>query len=176
MEIRPSDIIPGVEHLALDVLEDHRGFFVETYRAVWLAGRFVQSNLSLTRAGSLRGLHYHLAQDDLWTVLDGDGTAALVDLRGSSPAYLAIERVGLRRGVAVFIPAGVAHGFEAHRDLLLAYQVSTYYDGTDELGVAWDDPDLAVPWRVEAPILSDRDRVNPRWSEVPVHLRPGRRA
>lgn len=173
MHIRPSDQIQGVSHLALDRHPDDRGFFMETFRAEWLpASSFVQGNLSSSSAGVLRGLHYHLRQEDLWSVPLGEALVALVDLRSSSPSFREVEVFKLSGSDAVHIPIGVAHGFYAETELLMSYLVTNYYDGTDELGIAWDDPDLAVPWPVNAPILSERDQSNPRWGSVPSELRP----
>jgi dTDP-4-dehydrorhamnose 3,5-epimerase len=67
----------------------------------------------------------------------------------------------------VYIPEGVAHGFYAHDDVVMTYLVTNEYDGSDELGVAWDDPDLGIAWPTTTPILSARDRKNPRLSEIP---------
>jgi dTDP-4-dehydrorhamnose 3,5-epimerase len=67
---------------------------------------------------------------------------------------------------------GVAHGFYALTNATLTYLVDNYYSGADELGVAWDDPDLAVPWQVIDPILSARDRANRRWKEIPADQLP----
>ncbi len=72
----------------------------------------------------------------------------------------------------IFIPPGVAHGFAALTDLTLIYLVDNYYNANDELGVAWDDPDVGADWGVSEPVLSDRDRKNPRRSEIPEALLP----
>jgi dTDP-4-dehydrorhamnose 3,5-epimerase len=69
-------------------------------------------------------------------------------------------------GMGLFIPRGVAHGFVAVTDVLLAYVVDNYYDHSDEHGIAWDDPDLALAWGIEQPLISSRDRRNPRLAEV----------
>jgi dTDP-4-dehydrorhamnose 3,5-epimerase len=160
--------------LHLDRFDDERGFFVEVFRASWFPdSHFVQGNLSSSRRGVLRGLHYHLRQQDLWSVATGTAFVALVDLRESSPTYLAVETFELDSATAVQIPEGIAHGFVAVTDLVLGYLVTNYYDGSDEHGVAWDDPDFGIPWPVETPILSERDRTNPRWSAVAPKLRPG---
>jgi dTDP-4-dehydrorhamnose 3,5-epimerase len=71
----------------------------------------------------------------------------------------------------VFIPPGVAHGFASLTDVLLWYLVDGYYNPDDELGVAWDDPDIGADWGIESPVLSSRDRSNPRRTD----LDPGRR-
>lgn len=76
-------------------------------------------------------------------------------------------------GHSVFIPRGVAHGFYAHDRVLLSYLVSNYYDGTDEHGVAWNDPDLAIAWPCSDPILSPRDRKNPRLRDIAGAHLPG---
>ena len=69
--------------------------------------------------------------------------------------------------LGLFIPVGVAHGFLALTDASLAYLVDNYYDGTDEHGVAWNDPEIALPWGVDTPILSERDADNPLLEDVP---------
>ena len=71
----------------------------------------------------------------------------------------------------MFIPPGVAHGFAALTDMTMTYLVDGYYNPADELGVAWDDPAIAADWGVTEPVLSDRDRTNPRRAD----LDPGRR-
>ncbi len=173
-ELRESDVIDGVIHIAFDRHHDDRGFFMETFRAEWLEGfRFVQSNLSSSSAGVLRGMHYHLRQEDLWFIPRGEAVVALADLRADSPTYLKVEQFELSGPNAVLIPIGVAHGFYAVTELLMSYLVSNYYDGSDELSVAWDDPDLGITWPGYEPILSTRDRTNPRWADVPDELRPG---
>jgi len=131
--------------------------------------RFVQSNVSTSAAGVLRGLHYHRRQLDHWVVLDGRAFVALVDIRptarGGDPV---VECRELDADGTVTIPTGVAHGFLALTDLVLMYLVTNEYDGTDELGFKWDDEWANVPWPAaprghvgEFPILSDRDKKNP---------------
>ncbi len=159
-----------------DVHGDSRGKFVETYRRQWFAlGReMVQSNRSEKQAGAVVGLHYHLHQADYWYLLRGRARVVLHDLRLGSPTDGATEVVDLTgdhdRGI--FIPPGVAHGFAALADLLLWYQVDNYYNPADELGLAWDDPDVAADWGVADPVLSERDRANPRRRELSPALLP----
>jgi dTDP-4-dehydrorhamnose 3,5-epimerase len=74
--------------------------------------------------------------------------------------------------IGLYIPVGVAHGFYSLTQMTLLYLVDNYYDGSDELGVAWNDPMLKVPWGVEEPVLSERDAKNPRFSEIASHLLP----
>jgi dTDP-4-dehydrorhamnose 3,5-epimerase len=134
-----------------------------------VAPRFVQANLSTSSAGVLRGLHLHQRQFDHWVVVGGRAFVALVDVRpllagGPKPA---VETRELGEDDWVDIPTGVAHGFLALEPLQVLYFVTNPYDGSDELGFAWDDDLAAVPWPTIGgtadgrPILSDRDRSNP---------------
>lgn len=168
--------IADVQLIEADVHGDDRGRFVETYRRSWLPmGReMVQANRSEKIAGSLVGLHYHLHQADYWYVLNGTARVVLVDLRQGSPTQDAIMIVDLEgteeRGL--FIPPGVAHGFAALTDILLWYLVDNYFNPADELGVAFDDPALGIDWGVSDPVVSARDRSNPRVADLPAGLRP----
>ncbi len=164
--ILPSDVIADVVVVEPDRHGDERGRFVETYRRSWLPlGReMIQGNRSEKQAGAVVGLHYHLHQADYWYVLRGRARVVLHDLRVGSPTDGATLQLDLDgdedRGL--FIPPGVAHGFAAHTDLLLWYLVDGYYNPADELGLAWDDPDVGADWGVADPVLSERDRANPR--------------
>jgi dTDP-4-dehydrorhamnose 3,5-epimerase len=170
----PSEAVADVVVVEPDLHPDERGSFTETYRRAWLPlGReMVQANRSDKRAGSVVGLHYHLHQADYWLCPVGTARVVLHDLRAGSPTDGATEQVEISaancRGV--FIPPGVAHGFAALTDLSLTYLVDSYYNPDDELGVAWDDPDIGADWGVVNPVLSARDRANPRRRE----LGPGR--
>lgn len=154
---------------------DDRGSFTETYRRMWfpLGREMVQANRSDKSAGSLVGLHYHLHQADYWFVTRGEARVVLHDLRVGSPTDRATLTLELdadsQRGV--FIPPGVAHGFAALSDLTLVYLVDGYYNPDDELGVAWDDPEVAADWGLDDPVISRRDQSNPGRSA----LDPGRR-
>ena len=172
--ILPSDVIDDVVVVEPDAHGDERGRFVETYRRSWfdLGREMVQANRTEKQAGAVVGLHYHLHQADYWYVLRGRAKVVLHDLREGSPtegATLTLELDGeVDRGV--FIPPGVAHGFAALSDLLMWYLVDGYYNPIDELGVAWDDPDIGADWGVADPVLSGRDRANPRRKDI----EPGR--
>ena len=141
--------------------------------------RFVQANVSVSAPGVLRGLHCHRRQLDYWVVLSGRAFVALVDVRPavarSGPPH--VETRELAPDDWVVIPAGVAHGFLALERLEVLYLVTNEYDGSDELGFAWDDPAVGVPWPTLAttadgrPILSERDRTNPPLEELLGRLR-----
>ncbi|MBC7815173.1 MAG: dTDP-4-dehydrorhamnose 3,5-epimerase family protein [Burkholderiales bacterium] len=175
---RPSEHIAGLYTMPLKAYADERGRFTETFRAGWFPfvdwTRF-QSNRSDSKAGVLRGLHYHFHQVDYWYVVNGVIRVGLCDLRPSSPTYMATETldIGATNEVGVFIPVGVAHGFLALTDAILTYLVNNYYDASDELGVAWDDPDIALDWgATSAPILSPRDQQNQRLRDIPTDKLP----
>jgi dTDP-4-dehydrorhamnose 3,5-epimerase len=174
--ITASDVIDGVYIVELDVHGDERGAFVETYRRSWFPhGReMVQGNLSNKQAGAVVGLHYHLHQSDYWLVPRGTARIVLHDLREGSPTdgkTLVMEiKADDHRGV--FIPPGVAHGFASVTDMTLTYLVENYYNPADELGVAWDDPDVGADWGIDDPVLSERDRNNPRRVDIPAGRRP----
>ena len=170
-----SNDIPGVWLVRLEPVDDERGRFVETYRSSWLpfAAPMVQANRSDSAERVLRGLHYHRRQADLWHVPSGRVTTVLFDTRVGSPTEG--KHVTLQQGdgedVAVYIPEGVAHGFYAHTAATMTYLVTGEYDGSDELGIAWNDPDLGIDWPEQAPILSERDRQNPRLADIPADRR-----
>jgi dTDP-4-dehydrorhamnose 3,5-epimerase len=188
--VRPSRL-RGVSFGRLTTFDDVRGSFAEIWRASAFGrldagdtgmtdARFVQANLSRSSKGVLRGLHYHRRQLDYWTVASGRAFVALVDVRpvlADQKAHAEIETRVMEAGETVTIPTGVAHGFLAVEPLELLYLVTNEYDGSDELGFAWDDPAVGVPWpKVPGtpdgrPILSGRDSSNPSLAELVSSLR-----
>lgn len=177
-ELVSSEKIADVVVVRPDVHDDGRGRFIETYRRSWfpLGREMVQGSRSDKQAGALVGLHYHLHQADYWYVPAGDSRVVLHDLRkgSSTEGSTQVLEIGDRNEVGVFIPPGVAHGFAALTDLTLTYLVDSYYNPADELGVAWDDPDIGADWGLDRPILSQRDRSNPRRKDIPPELLPVR--
>ncbi len=186
----PSPRIPGVVWGSAETYADARGRLAEVGRTsamdlsperTGLPGAgLVQANVSHSAGGVLRGLHLHRRQLDRWYLVAGRAFVALVDVRPVVADPAAPALVETREIVAddwVEIPAGVAHGFLALEPLTLVYIVTNEYDGTDELGFSWDDPDAAVPWpRVLGttdglPLLSDRDRTNPPLRELAARMR-----
>mgnify|MGYP003380856487 CR=1 FL=1 len=173
-----SSLINGIINVQLQPYGDERGRFTEFFRKEWFPQRdwpHVQSNRSDSRAGVLRGLHYHFNQVDYWYVLSGRLRVGLADLRRSSPSFRYTETIDLNadepRGL--FIPVGVAHGFLALTDVTLVYVVDNYYDGADEHGLAWNDPEIGVPWRPDSlPTLSGRDQANPLFRSIPFSSLP----
>jgi dTDP-4-dehydrorhamnose 3,5-epimerase len=175
-DIVPSDVIVGVILVSPLSYGDDRGRFVEAYRRSWFPeGReMVQANRSDKVAGSLVGLHYHLHQADYWYPVRGRARTVLHDLREGSPTEGATLVFNLEEGkeCGVYIPPGVAHGFAALTDVTLTYLVDRYYSPEDELGVAWDDPEIGADWGITDPILSLRDQKNPRRVDLATGLRP----
>ena len=160
--------IEGVRLFQLEEHPDIRGSFFEVFRRQWLEDVFddsIQVNCSKSVAGALRGMHYHDSQWDLWVPLSGRMRAGLSDLRRDSSTYGTSTTLPMDGSVprGLLIPPGVAHGFAALTDLLMIYVVSSYYDGSDEHGIAWDDPVIGMDWGIDQPLLSERDRRNSRY-------------
>lgn len=180
--VDPCNAIDGVVITKPTVLDDDRGLFLEIFRQEWLpdgAPSMIQANRADRSAGCLVGLHYHLHQADFWYVPLGRARVVLHDLRLDSPTREATMTfdVGftpddVQNHSGVYIPRGVAHGFAALTNLTITYFVDGYYDPADELGVAWDDPDIGADWGITNPILSERDRQNPRRADLTDALRP----
>jgi dTDP-4-dehydrorhamnose 3,5-epimerase len=169
--------LPGVMRRDITFHDDDRGAFGELWRDGWtspLGDPMRQANLSLSEPTVLRGLHYHRRQADLWIVAGGHPFIALVDVRPAVAGIGApvVETVEARPGEAFYLPSGVAHGFYAQDAITLVYLVTNEYDGSDELGFAWDDSDAAVPWPDRSPILSSRDSAAPPLQDLINGLQP----
>ena len=137
--------------------EDERGWFAELIRASALPKPIKQANLSRSRQGVIRGLHYHeRGQDDLFACIQGTARVVVLD-RSSGEAYT--EDIGDENPVALYIPGRHAHGFEALTDLLFLYHVTEEYDpdDPDEHGIPWHDARVRHLWSTSSPILSARD-------------------
>jgi dTDP-4-dehydrorhamnose 3,5-epimerase len=138
--------------------EDERGWLMELRRESTLPRPTRQTNLSFSRAGVIRGLHYHeRGQDDLFCCLQGMARVVVLD-RETGETFT--EDIGDENPVALYIPGRHAHGFEALTNLLFIYHVTEEYDPADpdEHGVPWDDPRIVGLWSTRSPLLSERDR------------------
>jgi dTDP-4-dehydrorhamnose 3,5-epimerase len=171
VRIEPSPLISGVLLVHLTEWPDDRGRFIETYRQEWFgdAPPMVQANRSDSHRGVVRALHYHLHQADYWYAPKGRIFVAMHDLRRSSATNGASQtfEIGDGADIGVYIPPGVAHGFQAVTDATLTYLVDQYYNAEDENGLAWDDPDAGIPWPIPDAIVSERDRTNPKRADIP---------
>jgi dTDP-4-dehydrorhamnose 3,5-epimerase len=168
--------IDGLILIEPDLHADSRGFFVETYsERAWeqlgVAAQFVQDNHSRSICGTLRGLHFqtHPGQSKLVRVTRGRVWDVVVDIRLSSPTFGEWEAIQLddERNLQLYVPIGFAHGFCVLSDMAdLVYKVGSYYDPLTEHGIAWDDPDLAIPWPTHEPVVSKRDEHHPTLAEI----------
>lgn len=161
---------------------DARGFFMETwhqqrYAAAGLPASFVQDNLSLSKQGTLRGLHFQHphAQGKLVFVLQGEVFDVAVDIRNGSPTFG--QWVGVTLSAdnkrQLYIPAGFAHGFcVTSETALFAYKCTDFYQPQAEGGIIWDDPELGIEWPIDTPLLSAKDRTYPRLQELPPERLP----
>ena len=147
-----------VERFPLARHADDRGWFAELARVSRLPKPIKQANLSWSRKGVIRGLHYHeRGQDDLFVCLQGTVRVIVLD-RKTDETFT--EDIGDDNPVAVYVPGRHAHGYEALTDALFAYLVTEEYDPADpdEHGVPWDDPRVVDLWSSRSPLLSERDR------------------
>jgi dTDP-4-dehydrorhamnose 3,5-epimerase len=138
--------------------EDERGWLAEIARASSLPKPIRQANLVHSRAGVIRGLHYHdRGQDDLFVCLQG--TVRVVVLNRETGETFT-EDIGDQNPVAIYVPGRLAHGYEALTDCLFCYLVTEEYDpdDPDEHGVPWNDPRVVDLWSTRSPVLSERDK------------------
>jgi dTDP-4-dehydrorhamnose 3,5-epimerase len=171
-----STDLAGVVVVEPDVHRDARGYFLETYHADKYRGgglpvHFVQDNQSCSTRNTLRGLHMQVRrpQGKLVRVVAGEIWDVAVDLRvGSSTfgrwfgTYLSSDNFR-----QLYVPEGCAHGFcVVSGTALVEYKCTALYDPNDEIGIAFDDPTLAIPWPVDEPTLSARDRGNPPLTDI----------
>ena len=146
-----------IEVFPLQTFEDDRGWFTELARLSRMPKQPRQTNVSFSRAGTIRGLHYHeRGQDDLFICLQGRARVVALD-RESGKTFT--EEIGEGNFAAVYVPGHLAHGFEALTDVLMLYHVTEEYDASDpdEHQVPWDDPRVVELWSTRSPILSERD-------------------
>ena len=151
-------MIDGVEVVPLRTFEDERGWFMELRRESGLPAPTRQTNISFSRKGVIRGLHYHeRGQNDLFASVQG--IARVVVLDRSTGETFTVD-IGDDNPVAVWIPGRHAHGFEALTDLFFCYHVTEEYDPADpdEHEIPWDDPRVKHLWSTQSPILSSRDK------------------
>jgi dTDP-4-dehydrorhamnose 3,5-epimerase len=150
-------MLEGMIRVPLRYLADERGWLLEVRRESLLPKRTVQTNVSFSQRGVIRGLHFHeRAQDDLFTCLTGTARVVVLDRAGGE---VFTEDIGEENPVGLYIPGHYAHGFEALSDLLFCYHFTEEYDSSDpdENNVPWDDPRVRHLWSTDRPTLSARD-------------------
>lgn len=161
-------VIPGVVVVEPNVFRDARGYFLETFHAekdaaAGIPFAFVQDNHSHSVRHTLRGLHMQLRkpQGKLVRVVEGEIWDVAVDLRPDSPTLMqwTAEILSADNFKQMYVPPGCAHGFCVTSEVAqVQYKCTELYDPADEIGIAWDDPAIAIPWPVNEPLLSERDR------------------
>ena len=150
-------MIDGLLRIPLQRFEDERGWFFELRRESLLPKPTVQTNVSFSRQGVIRGLHFHeRGQDDVFVCLSGSVRDVVLD-RTSGETFT--EDIGDDNPVAIYVPGIHAHGYEALVDSLFTYLVTEEYDAAqpDEQGIPWDDERVRHLWSTSSPILSARD-------------------
>ena len=168
--------LQGLIVLEPEVFKDARGFFLETYNAtryreLGIDVEFVQDNHSRSVRGTIRGLHFQAdpGQPKLVRVARGSAWDVVLDIRRRSPTFglwdaFELDDVSHRQ---LYMPVGFAHGFCALTDVVdVVYKVGSAYDPNTERGIAWDDPDLGIPWPVDRALVSERDGTSPRLRDV----------
>ena len=175
MKLIETDL-PGCLIIEPQMIGDARGFFYESYHAekykkAGLDLRFVQTNVSRSAHGVLRGLHYQWPnpQGKLVSVLEGEVYDVAVDIRRGSPTFArwtaAVLSADNKRHF--WIPEGFAHGFAVLSDnATFVYQCTAHYDHSADAGVRWNDADIAVDWPLGAPLLSEKDQRTPFLRDV----------
>lgn len=175
MKFLPTEI-PEVILVEPVVHRDARGFFLEFYHAEKYArggieAVFVQDNHSASGRDTLRGLHAQIRspQGKLVRAIEGEIYDVAVDVRLGSPSFgrHVATRLSAENQHQIWIPPGFVHGFcVTSAQAQIEYKCTALYDPGDELAIAWDDPEIGIPWPVETPLLSTRDRAAPRLAEV----------
>jgi dTDP-4-dehydrorhamnose 3,5-epimerase len=168
--------LPGVTLIEPDVYRDARGFFLETwhqqkYAEAGIAGPFVQDNHSHSTRGTLRGLHAQRRrpQGKLVRAVAGEMFDVAVDIRPGSPTFarwvgFVLSGENFRQ---LWIPPGFAHGFCVLSERVhVEYKCTDFYDGGDELALAWNDPRIGIDWPIRDPVLSPKDAAAPRLDEA----------
>jgi len=167
--------LPGVLEIFPKKFLDKRGYFFESYRDDWFQDTpidhgWIQDNQSFSTAGTVRGLHFQrgeFSQAKLVRVIQGAVLDVVVDLRKNSPTFgqsfstiLDAEKSNL-----LYVPNGFAHGFSVLEDAIFVYKCSNYYHKESEGGIRWNDPELAIDWKVSNPIISEKDGLWPTLHE-----------
>jgi dTDP-4-dehydrorhamnose 3,5-epimerase len=168
--------LPGVLLLEPDVFSDERGFFLETWNSVryekaGIKDSFVQDNVSFSKKGVLRGLHfqYPQSQGKLVHVLSGEVVDVAVDIRKDSATFgqwvsEVISDVNHRQ---MYVPPGFAHGYcVTSETAVFSYKCTDFYNPGSEGGIIWNDPDININWPIKEPVLSLKDASFPKLRDI----------
>jgi dTDP-4-dehydrorhamnose 3,5-epimerase len=168
MEIKKTGF-DGLLLLCPKVFSDDRGYFFEvyndqTYKDAGLHADFIQDNISKSKKGTVRGLHFQtgsMAQGKLCQVISGKVLDVAVDIRFDSPTFGKYYSVELseENHLQVWISPGFAHGFSVlSEEAIFSYKCTQFYSKTDETSILYNDKELAIDWKVEHPIVSEKDQ------------------
>ena len=176
MKITKTEI-DGLLVIQPDIFKDDRGFFFESfskkrYEELGITDEFVQDNISMSNKGTVRGLHYQIgekAQGKLCQVIEGEVLDVAVDIRFNSPTFgkhfAQILNSDLK--TQLWIPKGFAHGFSVLSDeAIFSYKCTNYYSKPHERAILFNDPDLSIDWKVETPIVSEKDLKAVRFKNI----------
>ena len=166
--------LEGLLIIKPDVFEDDRGYFFESFNHGRFLNRgldlkFLQDNESKSKKGVLRGLHFQappFAQGKLVRVMQGSVLDVAVDIRKYSPTYGKWESIILsgQNKWMYWIPEGFAHGFATlEDDTIFFYKCTNIYNKASEGSILWNDPDLNINWGIQDPVISDKDRISPKF-------------
>ncbi|MBI1240986.1 MAG: dTDP-4-dehydrorhamnose 3,5-epimerase [Nostoc sp. RI_552] len=177
-----STKLPEVKLISPTVYHDQRGFFLETfqcdrYAAQGIGSRFVQDNLSYSRRGILRGMHFQYPhpQGKLVYVLQGEVFDVAVDMRVGSPTFgqWVGEIISASNKRQLWVPEGFAHGFcVTSESALFAYKCTDFYHRETEVSLRWDDPDVGITWPISNPELAEKDAQSPYLAEIELSRLP----
>lgn len=168
--------IPDVKVIEPHIFRDERGYFLESFRKEIFTQHgidvdFVQDNISKSSYGTIRGLHYQLEQPQAKLVqcMVGRILDVAVDVRQHSNtfgSYVAVELTA-ENHKQLYVPVGFAHGFSVLSEVAVVhYKCSGYYHKASERGIRWNDPDIGINWGIDHPILSEKDRTQPLFSDL----------
>jgi dTDP-4-dehydrorhamnose 3,5-epimerase len=167
---------PGVLILEPKVFPDDRGYFLETwnnkrYEQAGIPGTFVQDNISFSKKGILRGLHFQhpQSQGKLIQVLSGEVLDVVVDISIDSPTYgqWLCEVLSETNHKQMYVPPGFAHGYcVTSNSAFFSYKCTEFYNPATEHGIIWNDPDIGIEWPIEQPVLSRKDAAYPRLKDL----------
>ena len=175
MRFLPTEL-PDVILVEPEVYRDQRGFFLETYHARkfeagGIPATFVQDNHSQSARGAIRGLHAQrqYPQGKLMRVFEGEIFDVAVDIRRGSPKFT--QWVGIILSAEnfrqLYIPPGFAHGFAVLTERAqIVYKCTDFYNATDEISLAWNDPDIGIEWPIDTPLLSEKDSIAPLLHDI----------
>jgi len=169
--------IPEVILVEPKLFSDGRGYFLESFKASDfllnnIPSYFVQDNLSFSKQNVIRGMHFQKKpkeQGKLVSVIKGRVLDVAVDLRKESPTFLkwiAVELNDMQHAM-LYIPEGFAHGFlSLTEEVYLLYKCTNEYDPKTDAGIRWDDPDIGIEWRVNEPVVSEKDQHLPNFRHL----------